>query len=542
MLETGRERPQLAAIERADECRQEIPVQRAGRQRNLRIERLDISTADRLTLIDAHIERPPVVHLPALRETDIREHARSVLARLLIEARSKLGTLPRGAAHADACHVRIEALAVRVFVLREEARFRAPVIVESDDRAIREIDAAVLAAQREILRGTQCEQIAEQIHAAVDEGLLRLRFASLRSRVRNVPRAETRRVVVRFIAHLAAHELACGACIQHFLAEGLSFDRDLLRKAVATVETRFARAGVERELLAETEAAFLLAQIHARIELLSDMLELREVGARTFAARRIVRVASGELGSQLRRRTDLPAQVGSSDSGIACRCAFAQERAADLNLIVRELHRCAPARGHLGLAAAQDFVLGDDEDRVEARIAARHRLFEEQRAVEIVDAVVDVPRQLACFDDLFGADAIAHFDANFVRIDDERAPRKPIQPRRAVALQLVFDVPLLRLGCERSEAEALARIIRFEARERSAVARELGDGHPRFEIAEQRSELAALQLEEQFARRRRLETLFRRVAVQRIEAIRFDGTEQTILLELMLPRGIVRSR
>ena len=170
------------------------------------IERLDgrrTRSSDRAALIDADVERPALVELPALRQADVREHARTELRRLLVHARLQLRALPRHSAHADARHVGIERHR------RRRARTRAknvvlgaPVVVEAEHRARREVDAGVLAAEREVLRSAQRDQVLEQIEAAVHERVLRLGIAVQQTRVRDVPRAGADRVVVGIAAQL----------------------------------------------------------------------------------------------------------------------------------------------------------------------------------------------------------------------------------------------------------------------------------------------------------------------------------------------------
>src|SRR4029079_6714477 len=121
-----RVRPQLAAVERTDERREEVAaIDRTRGQRHGRIERLDRLWAcfcDRLALIDAEVERPTLVQLPALRQAGIREQARTELGRALIDARLQLRAFPRHGAHAETCSLGVEAIAVRVLPLAEEGR------------------------------------------------------------------------------------------------------------------------------------------------------------------------------------------------------------------------------------------------------------------------------------------------------------------------------------------------------------------------------------------------------------------------------------
>ena len=73
MLEAGGELPQLAAVLRAHERREEIVGQRARGQRRIRIQRLEVRAAQRVGLVDADVEGPVVLPAAALREAEVRE-------------------------------------------------------------------------------------------------------------------------------------------------------------------------------------------------------------------------------------------------------------------------------------------------------------------------------------------------------------------------------------------------------------------------------------------------------------------------------------
>ncbi len=190
----------------------------------------------------------------------------------------------------------------------------------------------------------------------------------------------------------------------------------------------------------------------------------------------------------------------------------------------------------------QRLVLGDDEDGVERRIAARDRLLERELAGVIVEAVVDEAQQLARLDDDLAADAVAHLDGQPIAVRDERRAREAIRTRRAVALELVAAVALAILGRERVDREDVAAEVGLEAREGAAVAAELRDREPGLEVAEQRRELTPLDLQVQLARRRSLEPLLDGVAVERVVAVGLDRAEQAVLDERPVALGVERDR
>src|SRR6185436_13045560 len=456
------ERPQLAAIQGADERRDEIAVEAARSQRHRRIERLDRRCArlgDRLAVIDADVERPALVQLPTLRPSGIRKQPRTELRRALVDARLQLRTLPRHGAHADTRRLGIEEIAVGMLPLAEEGRARAPVIIDAEDRARGEVDAGVLAAEREVLRGAQRNQILEQIEAAVDEGMLGFGVAARQTRVRNVARAGAERVVIRVATQLGTDEIALRAGHEHFLAIRFALDRESLAELVAAIDADLAGAGFAARLLADAEARFLLAYVRACVEPFADMRNFGEIRSGARRACRVVRLAARQLGAQLGRRSDLPTQVCARDPAVAGCRAFLQVAGADLDAVVRKLDRRAPAGGHLRRTAVEHFVFGDDVDGIEVLVAARHRLLEEQRAVQIVEAVVDERRQRPRLDDDLAAEAIAHFKSDLVAVENDRTARQPIQARSAIALQLVLHVALLGLGRERAVAEVLASVV-----------------------------------------------------------------------------------
>src|SRR5690606_39164795 len=142
------------------------------------------------------------------------------------------------------------------------------------------------------------------------------------------------------------------------------------------------------------------------------------------------------------------------------------------------------ASGQLLLTAAEHFVFRDDDDRIEARIATCHRLFEKERAVQVVDAVVEMSRQWARIDDDLAAKSIAHLQSNLVAVDDERSMAQAVQPRGAVTIDLILHVALFRFGSEGRIPEALARIVAFQAGQRTAVTRKLCDGQSGLEVTE----------------------------------------------------------
>ncbi len=92
------------------------------------------------------------------------------------------------------------------------------------------------------------------------------------------------------------------------------------------------------------------------------------------------------------------------------------------------------------------------------------------------------------------------------------------------------------------DRDALAGEVRAQAREAAVVPRELGDREAGVEVAEQRDELAALDLEIQLVLRGGLEALLGAVAVEQVVAVRLDRALQAVARILLLARRVVGHR
>src|SRR6186713_791625 len=105
MFQSAGELPQIPAVLSTHECREEIFSHRARGERGIRIQRLEVRAAQCIGLIHADIESPVFFPLETLRETKVRESARTIFGGLRTEARLQLRALPGTCAHADSRHV-----------------------------------------------------------------------------------------------------------------------------------------------------------------------------------------------------------------------------------------------------------------------------------------------------------------------------------------------------------------------------------------------------------------------------------------------------
>ena len=112
---------------------EEIFGHRTGRQRRIRVQRLEVRAAQRVALVDADVERPVLFPLEALRETEVRKRARAEFGGLRVDARLDLRAFPRARADADTRRVRFDLAALGVLVLREQRGVIAQAVVETED-------------------------------------------------------------------------------------------------------------------------------------------------------------------------------------------------------------------------------------------------------------------------------------------------------------------------------------------------------------------------------------------------------------------------
>jgi hypothetical protein len=117
-------------------------------------------------------------------------------------------------------------------------------------------------------------------------------------------------------------------------------------------------------------------------------------------------------------------------------------------------------------------------------------------------------------DDARDFESVADLDAQLVAADDDRRARQAVESRGAVAAQLVLHQAGVGAGDEARDRYALAGEIAAHAGQAAVVLRELGHREAGVEVAEQRHELAAFDLEIKLVLRGGFEALLRVVTVQ----------------------------
>src|SRR5690606_39271216 len=194
------------------------------------------------------------------------------------------------------------------------------------------------------------------------------------------------------VAHRAAGQL--------LLPVNLAAEGEVGIQSVLALHARLGHAGLVAVLLAQAEARRLAAQIGEEIEPLAAMLPLQQPGIAAAVRSGAIGVARGRLGTQFVVFAQAEARV------------HAQQLAAGLHVLVAQVGDARAQPAFHGpdadpaatveelVAGAVGFVLGDDPVRIEVEVAAGDRLAEEQRAVRVVDVVIDVPDQFPGREDL----------------------------------------------------------------------------------------------------------------------------------------------
>ncbi len=335
----------------------------------------------------------------------------------------------------------------------------------------------------------------------------------------------------------ALEELASRVRRDVDLAERLSRELQRVAPAIACVESELLHVRLAAALLAEAEARTLLAPVEARVEVLVATRELGEPGAALLVH---VRVREGVderrarhrvLAAQGRGGVEIDPQVRSVQArGLPDR-ALVDQRRAELDAVVEELHRRAAAAVHLLVGVVVRLVLDDDVHGIEALTRARDRALEEERARGEVDVVVDPARLALARDDPVAVEAVADLDRHALAVQHEPLARQPVQAGSAVAADLVAHERLARVGAEGVHAHVVTVVLAVEARDVAAVARELRDGETGLEVAEERVELLALELHVELLLARRLEALGGRVTVQCVVLVRVEAARERGLVD-----------
>ena len=324
------------------------------------------------------------------------------------------------------------------------------------------------------------------------------------------------------VAQLGAQQVANVLGREHLLPAGFAFDVPALADARASIDAEAPHAGIGGILVTEAEAVLDFADVGLDVEVLAVVLELDLRRLAVLGDPRDRRFRIGDLGFQQRLVIDLPAQVDAGQLGRgACRLVV-DVRHADFDAIVARLQRRTAARDDVVGIGRYRLVFGDDEHRVEVEIAARHRLLEVDRAAQRIEVVVEEAAQRRAAEHDTAVEAVAHLDAYDVTVRDDRRIAQLVQPGRAVAANLVAIELLVRLRSKYRVAGVVAAEFRLEAVEAAFVTCEFGHRQPRVVVAEQCVKNVALELHVQLALAGGFETLFRRVAIERVVAIRID--------------------
>ena len=281
-------------------------------------------------------------------------------------------------AHADARHVGVELIAVGVSRTRRTASSRPT--VGSRRRAACAPGSRRSRPRRRARRPATAQRHAAVPHvdAAADEAVVRHASSPLATRCRRrgaAPSADA--VVVCFMTQRRRSTSSRVASLRRARpgAAASPSTAKVLGELVARIDADAARAGLRGELLADAEARLLSraprrAHRAARCTCLPSTSQAVEVSARSGSSDSTAPTSARTFVSRRRRQVQSSAAICVSPAGAPSCTALAPSSSLSS---AASIATRTPAAS-LVVAAVEHFVVGDDEDRVEVLVAARHRL------------------------------------------------------------------------------------------------------------------------------------------------------------------------
>src|SRR5690606_22666039 len=216
--------------------------------------------------------------------------------------------------------------------------------------------------------------------------------------------------------------------------------------APAALHAGLGHAAFRAVLLAQAEAGVLAPRIGEQVVVVAAVLPFNQPGVAGAGAGGVAALGAGVLGADLVGLDRPEARIHARQPAAAAEVLVADVGGAGLQLAVHQAHARAATGIEVFPGAAAGLVVHDHEHRVQVEVPARDRLAEEQRAVVVVDVVVQVPDQLARFDDALAVVAVAGLDAHALAVHQEPGVGQPVQPGGTVARQLVAGEILRGLG------------------------------------------------------------------------------------------------
>ena len=285
-------------------------------------------------------------------------------------------------------------------------------------------------------------------------------------------------------------------------------------------------------MLADTVIRIQLAGVSEEIERAADMLRLDAPTGSGLAAAPTCRQFRADFGVNADARPDIDAAK--------CRAPrialVADDAGSDTKALVVAFPTCANACVQFAIAKLVDFVIGDNELRIQIEIAAQHWLFERDGAGKQVDIVVEKARQLAAPDDDFRAEAVAGFERDRFAIGDDPPIAERVRARDPLALDFVTPEARADFGGEPFGANAAEFCLALHAGRDAVIASEARLVEAGLEISVEGIEGRAFDADIEFLARGGIEPAARCIGEDGIIGIGIDGAEDALIL---VPLGTV---
>ena len=340
-----------------------------------------------------------------------------------------------------------------------------------------------------------------------------------------VPRAQLQLELVREGLLDAAHDAAAaGVVVKRLGVDGLQHQPRAVLHAIGQLAARLdAPAGEDRRRVAE--GRFRATPVEPRIEVIRLMPEIR---APRVAAPDELRVAMRVLAEQEGLLRQLQRGVRAVEAVTVAGIFVAHAGAADLDVLEHFPLRIRPVNPEL-VRALLHLIGHADGNGIEIRVKARHWRLEQQPPRERLELVIREARHRLRLEDDRGLAAVPGEDLDRLTVHQPVGGAEVIRPGDALGGQLLDDLPHTVVRGPGIRDDVLLFVMLLDAVEAAAVVAQrarLGRRRRRV-IAVEHVALALVHAHIQSAAALRIESLHRRIAIDRIELVRLDVAEQS---------------
>ena len=334
---------------------------------------------------------------------------------------------------------------------------------------------------------------------------------------------------------LALCSAAAGRIDQALVLPHAAGEVEFIGQQHASVHTHLAAAPFDSVLLADPVIGIDLAGIGDQIDAAGLVLHFGQPALRAFP----LALADSDFGAHFGVLADPREHVDRADIGAlrlsarAFESGIADCAGADADLAVPARPVGARARVPFSLARTIGFELDDDELRIEVLVAAQHRGLEADRAGQQVELVIGEAGQRAGGDDLFGAEAVAHFQRHALGIGEDAAAGEAVGPSDTLALDFLALEAAGDFGCEALRLHTAHARLAHHPGGGTIVGGKPGLVEGGLEIAIERIETGGFDADIQLLAAGGIELARRGITEHGVIGVRIDRAEHALVLALL---------